>query len=372
MRLEIANRNFKPDYGNYSFSKHLDSESWTPKENSYLSQRQEKLIAKTLIALFGSEIKNPLDTSIRYSNNLQKLLQQKPLRYDIIKAQFNRLINFEGDFKFLEKELNANNIQPFLDRMIFFSAGALEELTRATMILIYIYNHAEKFGVYDVQLLQILNDVISNRFANRSDEELLEEEKMQLWQRIDEIYLQNPKYDTYKRLRLLGFISTNRYVTGLMTKNNSQEILEEKVLSIFKQFLEKKNKQLWQPLDFTFYHAYHAANKFFTSEILAPLVSKFWNNNDVTLLCSKMLENDSFTIKMFKLAEHAKTIFGSFQDFHDFVAKRLKVSSHLKDQEYLKYLELQRYVKYERFIRFEFTAFDEIQVRMDRIKELNR
>ena len=73
-RIITFNNNLNINYKKYEILKGIESEI-DIKQNT-LSIKQNLLIAKTLIVLFGKENNNETYTSIKFENNFRKLIQQ--------------------------------------------------------------------------------------------------------------------------------------------------------------------------------------------------------------------------------------------------------------------------------------------------------
>lgn len=362
IRRGRLNGTFNPDLEQYAISEGLITKTDIV-QHGELSLNQNILACKTLIALFGEENKNPPDTSIRFSSNLQKLLQQKISKNDVTRLEFKNIIESETNFSLLQDLLRSNKVEEFMDRIIFYTTEVHQEITNICIILLHIYDKAEEYGTFRMQVLQILNDFLSNHFKNNKNEDT-NPIRNEVWKKIEAEYLENHHYNNFRKLEFLSFISENRYHSNFLVNPEDQTTLKDQSLKIFKLLLKEKKNILWSATDFSFYHAYHAARKLHPAEVLTRLVRKFWENNEVKLLCAQMIRNDAFTIKMLKTSDHATTIFGTYDQYRDFILGRINETEDKDLKEYREFLDLEYLTNFQTYIRFEFQTFVEVNERL--------
>ncbi|TXK74878.1 P-loop NTPase fold protein [Mesonia sp. K4-1] len=365
-RLFSGNSRFNPKLNDYRITSELKKEE-TSLKSSTLSNHQNDLLGKTLIVLFGKENKNPKHTSIKFGNNLRKLLQQKITANDLTNLEFQSIINEGDSFESLRRAVDAGKVEDIIDRITFYSPENSDEIKNIISLLLYIFNDAETMGAHSIHVLQILSDFIKSVVSENNEDNKNEN----LWKFIKTEFL-DEDYKSFKKLEFLTFLSENRIRLDFTEWGILEEDLKELSLVIYKSFLDEKNGQLWEITDYTFYHAYHKVSKFHNAENINPLVIDFWENNDIKILCAQMVENETWTIRMLKTSDHAATIFESKQKYKDFVFDKLRDVTDAGLIEYKKFLNLESFTKFYTYIRFDFLHFKEIKQKLEAIKTNNR
>lgn len=365
IRLFTASSRFNPKLDDYKITVGIQSDD-TLKSSTQLSEKQNVLLAKTLIALFGKENNKPRHTSIKFGNNLQKLLQQKTNNNELTHSEFEIVIKADDDFITLENMLQADKTQELLNRIAYYSTDDIVQVKKITLLLLHIFDKAEYYGTYALHTLQILNDFLS---ANAESKENLD--AAAIWENIKSTYLDGD-YTVYRKLELIAFLSENRVGLNFGHWGTTEEELKALSLQIYEQLLSDKTGVLWDSDDYSFYHAYHNVRKLHPPEVLNPLVQDFWNNNDVKMLCAQMTQNDAWTVKMLKTSDHAATIFESKDIFKEFIFKRTEGSTDPAIVEYREFLELEYFSNFSSHLRYDFKHFIEINQKLKQVKINNR
>lgn len=364
-RIFSGTSQFNPDLEKYKITSAIDKNE-TLLETNQLSNRQNELLGKTLIALFGKENENPQHTSIKFGSNLRKLLHQKTVADDLTNSQFQNILNEENNFESLKNAISAGKTDEVLDRIIFYSTEREIEINNIVKSLLFIFNKAEIIGVHSIQVLQILSEIIKGLSIQKE-----EDNDSKLWTLIDNEFL-SKDFSSFKKLEFLAFLSENRIRMGFTEWGIKEEDLKKLSLKIFKTFLADRNNVLWDMTDYSFYHAYRKVCRFHSAAKINPLVIDFWKENDIRLLCAQMIQNEVWTIKMLKTSDHAATVFGSKQRYLKFVLDRIGEVEDKGLKEYQKFVELESYRNFSSFIRFEFVHFEEIKQKLKTVKVNNR
>lgn len=368
VRLFSGNSMFNPNLEDYKITSDLKVEEKI-KESNNLSNRQNELFGKTIIALFGTENENPRHTSIKFGNNLRKLLQQKNSEDDLTHSNFKEIILANDEFKILEQALNSGKVFDILDRVAFYSPEDSTEIKNIISTLLFIFNKAENYGANANQVLQILSDFIKGTSSRKNKNNKRSETK--IWEQIKSDFFEE-EYLPDRKLEFLAFLSENRFRLGFESWGTNEETLKDLSLSIYKDLLEKKDQVLWGISDYSFYHAYHKVRKFHSSDTLNPLVINFWSKNKIKILCAQMTENEAWTIKMVKTSDHATTIFGSKNNYKEFIFNRINEASSTPLKEYKDFLQLEYYTGFSTYIRFEFKQFTEIIEKLEYVRASNK
>ena len=367
-RLYFGGSSYVPNYGKYKISASLVEQKEITNNNN-LSYHQNLLLAKTLIVLFGKDNQAEGHTSIKFGNNLRKLLQQKVIENELTSAQFEAIFNFENDFFLLKKVLKSNQTQNILDRISFYNTDNTEKAKSIVLVLLFIFNEADNLRVYTSTVLQILSNFIT-RIKSKEINDETNEARKELWNTIQKEFL-DKDYKIERKLEFLAFLSENRIRISFDDWGTDEETLKELSLSHYKNLLEQKQGKLWEVFDYSFYHSYHNAKKFLSEDTLNPLTIDFWENNDVAMLCAQMTENDAWTTKVYKTSDFATQLFGSKPHYKLFIEKRIGNSDRLELKEYLRFLELESYTNFSEYVRFEFVHFELIKEKMQKVIDTN-
>lgn len=364
------NTQFIPKYEKYDITKGL-KENDEVEEWSSLKEQQYLLLAKTLIALFGKENKTSDHTSIKFGDNVRKLLQQKVMENDMTNTEFESIFNIEDDFKSLSEIINKGQINEVLDRLAFYNTNDLEKGKKVTIILLHIYASVERYGAYDYTVWKILLDFILRVSEPSNEKGEIKNKKEELWKAIKEGFFDKEHYKEERKLDILSKISENRIRLSFDDWGTSEETLKSMALDLYKTLLKKKQGAVWDIHDYSFYHAYHNVRRFQDETTINQLTIDFWKNNDITLLCAQMVESDSFTAKMIKTSDFVLRLFGSKKKYKEFVVKNAQTPITPEMDEYLNFLRIESFAGFSIYVRFDFKHFDWINQRLDKSMRSN-
>ncbi len=367
-RKFFADSELNIEYDEYEISKGIsDQEKIT--ENS-LSRQQNILLAKTLIILFGKENIAESHTSIKFENNLRKLLQQKTNENDLNEIKFRSMFNLDHDFENLNQLLKAGHCNNILNRMAYFNTKDKEEALKTIIILLYIFNDAENYGTYIHSVWNILSDFIIRQLNLRQNNVEIwnEKEKTQIWDYINQEFI-DKDFNVERKIEYLALISQHRIKLNFSDWGTTENNLKELSLVLYKNLVASKQNVLWDINDYSFYHAYHNVRKLNNADIVNPITIEFWENNDITILCAQMTQNDVWTPKMFKTSDFANQLFGSKYKYQIFIHNNLPVPITQELKEYIEFLDLESYAEFSNYIRFEFTQFDFIKQKLQKAIE---
>lgn len=364
------NTQFIPKYEKYDITKGL-KENDEVEEWSSLKKQQYLLLAKTLIALFGKENKTNDYTSIKFGDNVRKLLQQKVMENDMTNTEFESIFNIEDDFKSLSEIIDKGQINEVLDRLAFYNTSDLEKGKQVTIILLHIYASVERYGAYDYTVWKILLDFILRVNEPSNEKGEIKNKKEELWKAIKEGFFDKEDYKEERKLDILSKISENRIRLSFDDWGTSEETLKSMALDLYKALLKKKQGAVWDIHDYSFYHAYHNVRRFQDETTINQLTIDFWKNNDITLLCAQMVENDSFTAKMIKTSDFVLRLFGSKKKYKEFIERNTPTPTTPDIKEYLNFLRIESFTGFSMYIRFDFKCFDLINQRLDKSMKSN-
>lgn len=370
VRMNFANSELNIDYGKYEMSKGISEQKQITETNN-LSIRQNILLAKTLIVLFGKQNIAESHTSIRFENNLRKLLQQKVNENDLNEIKFRSIFNFDNDFENLKQLLEAGHCNNILNRIAYFNTKDIDETLKILIILLFIFNEAENYGTYFNNVWSILSDFINRQLKlKQGNIEVWKDKKSKIWEYLNQEFL-NKEYKLERKIEFLALISQHRIKLSFSDWGTTEDNLKELSLYIFKELIRSKQNVLWDIHDYSFYHAYHNVRKFQPSDIINPLTIEFWQNNNITLLCAQMIQNDIWTTKMLKTSDYASQLFGSKKEYKDFVNENLPNPITPQLNEYKQFLELESLNNFSNYVRFEFLEFEFIKQKLQKVIDSN-
>ncbi len=359
---------YVPDYGKYKISSSLTKEIELGKINN-LNYHQNLLLAKTLIVLFGKGNQAEEHTSIKFGNNLRKLLQQKVIENELTYKQFEGVFNSKDNFSYLRKVLKSGQTQNILDRISFYNTDNTERIKSVVMVLLTIFNDAKIYGTYSTSVLQVLSQFIT-RVWSKKQNQAVQQPREELWGTIKAEFLDG-NFAIEKKLEFLSFLSENRIRMSFDDWGTDEDTLKELSFNQYRKLLEEKNNNLWGIDDYTFYHAYHNTRKFQTEEVLNLVTIEFWQKNDITILCAQMTENDALTTKVFRTSDFASQLFGSKTEYKSFVENKIGKTDKPELKEYLDFIKLESYTDFSYYIRYEFVDFKVIKLKMQKVINTN-
>jgi len=351
IRTYFFNSELNIEYDKYEISKGI-TEPKQLSESNNLSMQQNLLLSKTLIVLFGKHSVTESHTSIKFENK--------------------NIFNFENDFKNLKSLLEAGHCNDILNRIAYFNTQNKDEALKTIIILLYIFNEAENYGTYFNNVWNILSDFISRQLKQKRDniDVWSEDRKSEIWAYINEEFL-NKNYKLERKIEFLALISQHRIKLIFSDWGTTEDILKELSLTLYKELLTLKQDILWNIYDYSFYHAYHNVRKFQSRDTVNPITIEFWSKNDITLLCAQMTQNDALTSKMLQTSDYASQLFGSKNEYKNFINANLPNPITPALKEYIQFLELESFTKFSDYIRFDFSKFEFVNQKLQKIMESN-
>lgn len=371
-RVFHLNQKLNIDFSKYEISKDIDKETKINETNN-LTKQQNILLIKTLIVLFGKENIADSHTSIKFENNLRKLLQQKIQEKDLSEVKFKSIFNFHNDFENLNKLLNEGHTNSILNRLAYFNTIDKDEALKAIIILLYIFNDAESYATYSTSVWNILSEFIGRQLKLKigNNDFWTDNDKPSIWKYIIQEFIDKDNFKLESKIKFLALISESRIRLDFSDWGTTEDDLKELSLSLYKKLLDDKQNNLWSIYDYSFYHAYHDVRKFHTADTINPITIEFWSQNDITLLCAQMTQNDAWTTKMLKTSDYAAQLFESKHKYKEFINNNLPNPITSELIEYVQFLELESYTDFSRYIRFEFLSFNFIKQKLQRVIDFN-
>lgn len=371
-RVFHLNQKLNIDFSKYEISKDINKEIKVDESNN-LTKRQNILFIKTLIVLFGKENIADSHTSIKFENNLRKLLQQKIQEKDLSEVKFKSIFNFENDFENLNKLLNEGHTNSILNRLAYFNTIDKDEALKAIIILLYIFNDAESYATHSTSVWNILSEFIGRQLKLKigNNDFWTDKDKPSIWKYIIQEFINKDNFKLESKIKFLELISESRIRLGFSDWGTTEDDLKDLSLSLYKKLLDDKQNNLWDIHDYSFYHAYHDVRKFHTADKINPITIDFWSQNDITLLCAQMTQNDAWTTKMLKTSDYATQLFGSKQKYKDFIIANLPNPITPELKEYTEFLELESYTLFDAHIRYEFSDFKFIKQKLQKVIDFN-
>ncbi|MEX0995904.1 MAG: P-loop NTPase fold protein [Flavobacteriaceae bacterium] len=372
-RVFYLNQKLNIDFSKYEISKDIDKETKINESNN-LTKQQNILLVKTLIVLFGRENIADSHTSIKFENNLRKLLQQKIQEKDLSEIKFKSIFELNNDFENLKKLLNDGHINNILNRLAYFNTENKDEAVKAIVILLYIFNEAETYSSHTAIVWNILSDFINRQLNLKKGNEKLwtVKDKAGIWKDIIQKFIDKDTFKIERKIKFLALISESRIKIRFSDWGTTEDNLKEISLSLYKKLLENKQDNLWGIYDYSFYHAYHDVGKFHTTDVINPITIGFWSNNDITLLCAQMIENEAWTTKILKTSDHATQLFGSKQKFKNFLKDNLPNPITPELKEYIDFINLESLTNFNSYILYNFIEFDLVNQKLNKIIEANK
>ncbi|WP_349663713.1 hypothetical protein IZU89_15135 [Cellulophaga lytica] len=358
--LRYVSSSYTPNFSQYKITKSLTQEKEIDKLNK-LTQDQNILLAKTLIVLFGKENKASEYTSIKFGNNLRKLLQQKIDVDEISNKQFENLFTSDNISTHLDEVLKKGQIQSILDRVKFFNTIEERAIKSVIIVMMYLFDNAEKYNVYYFTVLTIFNEFIIRTYTHNPNNNYL-------WTTIKDNYL-NQGFTPTKKLLFLSFLSDNRLKMSYEDWETNGEELSVLALKYFKKLIISKKSTLWDVNDYSFYHSYNSAKQFVDSKVLNDLIIDFWQEENIELLCAQMIEPDVFSNNVFKTSDYVIEIFESKQIYKEFIFKIVANTDSLELKEYLDFLRIESFTNYRYNVIYSFVNFNLINERIKRTEK---
>lgn len=345
----LFNRNFIPNFNDYDLTKNLEIYLKNDDLGNY-SRQQYKLIKKSLIVLFGKE--NPANdyTSIKYGDNLRKLLLQETKENELSNREFIDLLSVDLEQYRLYSLKDEGKLDEVIDRIKFYNPQSIQQLGHVLRFLITVYRKAEEFSVNQFSVLSTLKVFLNANIKG-------EGKNSKFLKQIIEEYLISEKENKFSRLELILFLFENKSYIGLSSLEFKVSDLKTQSLEIYKQIIDEYKNSIWAISDFRIYHAYHNVVKLNQRDVANDLFKTLWNKSNIKLFCAQMLKHDTWAIKFLSTSEFVENIFGNKWEYYQFVAKfENKNDSELND--YLDFLKVESFTNFKHYVMYEFTEFD--------------
>jgi len=336
----------------------------------YLTIEQNQLLAKTIIALFGEQNTAETHTSIKFGQNLRKLLEQNIPPNDLSYYEFESTFNFENDFEILKAKIKDGHINNILNRLVYYNASKIEEAKNTIILLLHIFSNSQDYNTFDSTVWNVL----ANFYKRNLKMDYLHNTgtKQELWEHIKSEFIDKETYKEEAKLKLLAYINDSKHELTYEDWGTDIKYLESTSLKLYNKLLTRLSGKLWDIKDYYFYGAYHDVNKYHLRESINPLFINFWKENNITLLCAQMVDNDAWTTKMLKTSDFAKTVFNSKSNYKDFIFNNLPETLTEELKEYKEFIYLESLTNFKSYILYKFVEFDLVNYKLRKIINDNK
>jgi hypothetical protein len=316
------------------------------------------LLLKSLVSLFGDENKIENNHSIKFENNFRKLMQQKFLSTDLLQEEYQMLFenahSIENDpiqsrdlpYELIEKLYQEKKIKELLRRFDYFNSNESSDIKWTILILGILLEKRKNYQLHFNEILILLNTFIQKLIDIQGDNKL-DLDKWLITNFFDSVLSFQNRLTLYQQILLNDNLNNYRAL--------SKKDLSAIILNDFKEFIQELKNKDYPVDDFSIYDVYHAIKDAdgIADDVRKTFIS-FWNAENIEILCIHMIDFGLFSGISYTLKKITTDIFGSPNNFFNFVAS-LKTDTNEKI--ILEFLELYKLISitnYSLFIVFEF------------------
>ena len=322
------------------------------------------LLLKTLYTLFGKKDVEHSD-SIQISDNLNILFYRKIQTHNFTKNDFEELLSFKNPENLKSIIINlwsSQKLPQFLKKLQWFEPSDLAQLKKIILILLHLYQEKNNLNINEIEVDKRL--AINAGLLLQKEYEVVQKNSEWLWENI----FGNNYLTLSKQIFLLGDLWDSQHENNLW--GFEKEKIAAKAVELFKKHLINVKDKIWAVDDFDFYRIYHSLKNI---DGVQPEINKlfisFWKKRNIELLCAQILQPAAFSYTAFNISDVLIEIFGSKDNFVEFVKKHKFV---VKDpiHEYIRFLVLLQKTNFKIALDFQFIKSKLVKNRIKDI-ELN-
>ncbi|MFH6959162.1 P-loop NTPase fold protein [Flavobacterium aquidurense] len=325
----------------------LNNEAEDKTKIEKINRTDKELLVKTMANLFGDENTPEGQDSIKYTNNFQMLIQQRIFSNFFKQSEFEAL--FTAHKHDLKTELNKIKDQgkeeQFIGRLKYFSTNDQTKLQRLIEYLMLIYESSGLENQYDLDTYKLIEKFTVEMYDTLGEEKIQEYHK---WS--NETIFCNSSVSEQTRLILLSTIwKTKHFNDHWHLKEN---YMIEKTVELYEKYLSNFDQALWDINNYRSFNAYHES-KVVEHDSINKILIEFWTRNNIELLCAQLTDPDSFSNTSFKISPTVIDIFGSTENFINFV-KMHKDASLPEIKEFITLFDLQKIINFKYALEYDF------------------
>lgn len=341
----------------------LDNEDQDKAKIEIIGRTDKELLVKTMANLFGDENTPEGQDSIKYTNNFQMLIQQRIFSNFFKQSEFEAL--FTADKHDLKAELNKimeqNKEEQFIGRLKYFSTNDQPKLQRLVEYLMIIYESNGLENQYDLDTYKLIEKFTCEMYDVLGEEGILE---YQEW--ADETIFSNSSVSELTRLILLSTIWKAKHFNDHW--HLKENYIIEKTIELYEKYLSNFDQVLWDINNFRSFNAYHGS-KVVDLDRINKILIEFWTRNNIELLCAQLTELDSFSNTSFKISPTVIDIFGSMENYINFV-KMHKDAALPEIKEYIILFDLQKIINFKYALEYDFVHSELMQKKIETLEKL--
>jgi predicted KAP-like P-loop ATPase len=310
----------------------------------------QTLLLKTLAYLFGEENTVPSVSSIKNETNFRMLVEQRIFSHYFTQSEFEQLYDINDDYRKVSLLLASNFYQEKLSQLIKrfddFNTNDEHKIKRTIQILIILFDQREYYKLYGTELLILLETYVQ-RLLSINKERIVDSST---WIQTNIFEAQELSIET--RIYLFSHVWKSK--ADVKYWNLSDIYISTKVIELFKNYLASFQDKLWDVNFYDVYGVYHSIKDI--GDLRAAINSffiKFWNENKIELLCAQITEIEAFSKSQFKISDTAVEIFGSKQNFIEFV-KNHKNNTLPEIKEFIHFFNLCEIMRHLNFVVYQF------------------
>nr|WP_315242096.1 P-loop NTPase fold protein [uncultured Flavobacterium sp.] len=331
--------------------------------NEKITRTDKELLVKSLANLFGEENAIQGQDSIKYINNFQMLIQQRIFSNFFKQSEFEAL--FTADKNDLKSELNKIKEQgkeeQFIGRLRYFSTNDQPKLQRLVEYLMLIYEFNGLENHYDLDTYKLIEKFTCEMYDVLGEERILEYQK---W--ADETIFSNSSVSEQTKLILLGTIWKVKHFNDHW--HLKENFIIEKTADLYEKYLSNFDQVLWDVNNYRSFNAYHES-KVVDHDRINKILVEFWTRNNIELLCVQLTDPDSFSNTSFKISTTVIDIFGSMENYINFV-KMHKDASLPEIKEFITLFDVQKIINFKYALEYDFVHSTLMQKKIETWEKL--
>lgn len=320
------------------------------------------LLIKTLAYLFGDENPDSNYNSIRKVNNFRMLMQQKIFNDLLTEKEFEELFKLSDAEAFeleLKKLWTTKKIEQLVNRLEYYNTEDEEDLDKALLILLQLFDNKNLFQTYEVTILNLLGKLMHVKLKlNQESPDIVTK-----W--VKDNVFETSDINVLNRIQLISELWKSKHEN--QNWRLSDEYITDRAKSLYDEYLEKL-KIPWEITDYKFYGVFHDLKPIATvKEYLVDKFKEFWSKNNIELLCAQTLNFASFSVSAYNISDFENEVFGSKEAFYQFV-KTHRDNNTPGVIEFLEFLELCSITKFKQYLKFNFSISDLVLQKIENYK----
>jgi hypothetical protein len=329
---------FSDQFIKYIFTNKLERDREKIENELGLDNEASFRLSSLLIALFGNRTIDSSINAVQLERNFYRLMRMTYASDDFKGEEFNKLFVLQTPkmSQYVRELIVDGKGHQLIEKLQKAEAKSESELKVICTVLFQILEQAEEFELDYFPIRSSLS-----KFLDHPHEAKEGSVRFTTSESVD--FIKQHCFDSKETpaalsLDVIIHLFENKDKTGLW--GFSQEELEVIAVELFYKYLEPIKNDFWEMSDLSAYYFYDTLLEHTKSDKIKEVFLDFLATCSIDKFCSQMLVNEPFTFLRYKLSDRVKFIFGSNEQFIEFLETHKNKNKGV--EEFLSYLNIMK------------------------------